>query len=173
MNEPISGMVVDFTSAEPHFLMAHSNKELITALRETANRLRNGEHYAWGHHGSCNCGHLLQSITGFTAGEILRFAHAGIGEWTELAEDYCSVTGSPVELLLTRLQEVGLTPTDIHNLEYLEDRKVLEQLPGGFRWLKKNKREDVIDYFETFANLLESQLAEWQKKSIPLAKVMA
>jgi len=35
---------------------------------------------------------------------------------------------------------------------------VLEHLPGGFRWLKKNKREDVILYFETFADMLEEKL---------------
>jgi hypothetical protein len=40
-------------------------------------------------------------------------------------------------------------------LEYLEDKEVLEQLPGGFRWLSRNQREDVILYFETFAVLLE------------------
>jgi len=35
---------------------------------------------------------------------------------------------------------------------------VLLELPGGFRWLKRNLRQDVILYFETFANLLEDQL---------------
>ncbi|HTM93875.1 MAG TPA: hypothetical protein VL095_15745, partial [Flavisolibacter sp.] len=49
-------------------------------------------------------------------------------------------------------------PTDIHNLEYLEDRTVLENLPGGFRWLKRNVREDVIVYFETMAEMLEDEL---------------
>jgi hypothetical protein len=51
-----------------------------------------------------------------------------------------------------------LTPTDIHNLEYLEDKAVLENLPGGFRWLKRNVREDVIVYFETMAAMLEEKL---------------
>ncbi|WP_207497255.1 hypothetical protein [Aridibaculum aurantiacum] len=118
--------------------MAYPNITLINALRETAEKLANGAPYAWGNHGTCNCGNLLQVITSFSRQEILQFAHTGIGEWTELAEDYCSVTNAPVDLLLTRLQEIGLTPTDIHNLEYLEDRQVLEKLPGGFRWLKKN-----------------------------------
>lgn len=51
-----------------------------------------------------------------------------------------------------------MTPTDIHHIEYLSDRAVLEQLPGGFRWLKRNVREDVILYFEAYARLLEQQL---------------
>jgi hypothetical protein len=138
--------------------MAYANTELIEALRNTAARLRNGAHYAWGNHGACNCGNLLQTVTPLTRGEILRYAHTGRGEWTELAEEYCGATNAPVYLLIHKLESLGLTPTDIHNIEYLEDKEVLIALPGGFRWLKKNVREDVIVYFETFANLLEEKL---------------
>ena len=35
---------------------------------------------------------------------------------------------------------------------------MLEKLPGGFRWLKRNQREDVILYFEAMADLLEEEL---------------
>lgn len=140
--------------------MAQPNIELIAALRETALRLKKGAHYAWGNHGACNCGNLLQVVTQLTEKEILQFAHTGIGEWTELAEDYCGVTNAPVALLLHKLQQTGLTPSDIHNLEYLEDKEVLKQLPGGFRWLSRNVREDVIDYFEAYASLLEDKLQQ-------------
>lgn len=140
--------------------MAQANIPLIEALRETAARLRNGAHYAWGNHGACNCGNLAQVVTRLSKEEILAYAHTGIGEWTELAEDYCGITNAPAGLLITRLQEIGLTPSDIHNLEYLEDKAVLQRLPDGFRWLQRNVREDVIVYFETFAALLEEQLAE-------------
>lgn len=140
--------------------MAQANILLVEALRETAARLRNGAHYAWGNHGACNCGNLTQVVTKLSKEEILAYAHTGIGEWTELAEDYCGITNAPAGLLITKLQEIGLTPSDIHNLEYLEDKAVLQRLPGGFRWLKRNVREDVIVYFETFADLLEEQLAE-------------
>jgi len=140
--------------------MAYPNIELIAALRETASRLKNGAPYAWGNHGSCNCGNLLQVITDLSKEEILTYAHSGIGEWTELAADYCGITNAPVSLLLKKLQDAGLTPTDIHHLEYLDDRQVLNALPGGFRWLKRNQREDVIIYFETFAQLLEDRLIE-------------
>lgn len=140
--------------------MAQANIRLIEALRETANRLRNGAHYAWGNHGACNCGNLTQVVTKLSKEEILAYAHTGIGEWTELAEDYCGITNAPAGLLITKLQEIGLTPSDIHNLEYLEDKTVLQRLPGGFRWLQRNVREDVIVYFETFADLLEEQLAD-------------
>jgi hypothetical protein len=140
--------------------MAHPNLPLIDALRETAKRLKDGSPYAWGNHGSCNCGNLLQVVTLLKPEEILTYAHSGIGEWTELAEEYCPTTNAPINLLLNKLQQLGLTPTDIHNLEYLEDRTVLETLDGGFRWLKRNKREDVIAYFEAYATLLENQLID-------------
>jgi hypothetical protein len=138
--------------------MAKPNQILIEALRETASRLREGATYAWGNHGACNCGNLLQVITPLSRQEIMSYAQTGIGEWTELAEEYCSISNAPVELLLSKLNEVGLTPTDIHNLEYLDNREVLDMLPGGFRWLKRNERQDVIDYFETFADILEAKL---------------
>ena len=140
--------------------MAIANFELIRALRETARRLENGAYYAWGHHGACNCGNLLQVITRLSKEEITRFAQTGVGEWTELAVDYCGVTNTPVDVLVSELQAQGLTPTDIHNLEYLQDQSVLEKLPGGFRWLRRNVREDVIVYFQTLADLLEARLNE-------------
>ena len=138
--------------------MAHPNIQLIDALRKAAQNLRSGAHYAWGSHGSCNCGHVLQVVTRLSKEEIIRHAQTVHGEWTEIAEDYCGITNAPAYLLVSKLEKLGLTPTDIHNLEYLEDRKVLEGLPGGFRWLKKNVREDVVVYFETFAEILEEKL---------------
>ena len=137
--------------------MAKATIELINALRLTAANLRNGAYHSWGHHGACNCGNLVQSVTKFTKEEILRYAHTGVGEWTELAAEFCPTTNTPLTLVFTKLEEVGLTPTDIHHIEYLSDREILENLPGGFRWLKRNNREDVIAYFETFANVLEEK----------------
>ena len=147
--------------------MAHPNITLIHTLREAAQNLRNGAHYAWGHHGSCNCGHLLQVVTHLSKEEIIRHAQTVHGEWTEIAEDYCGITNAPAYLLVSKLEKLGLTPTDIHNLEYLEDKAVLQNLPGGFRWLKRNVREDVILYFDTMAAMLEEQLLS----SIQLPKV--
>jgi len=138
--------------------MANANIELVNALRETTARLRNGAPYAWGNHGACNCGNLLQVVTKLDKEEIIRYAQTGTGEWTELAEEYCGITDAPVSLLIHKLEQLGLTPADIHNLEYLEDKEVLGKLPGGFRWLKRNIKNDVIIYFETFADMLEEKL---------------
>ena len=147
--------------------MAYPNLTLIGALRQAAKQLKEGAHYAWGHHGACNCGHVLQVVTHLSKEEILKYAHTGIGEWTELAEEFCEVTKAPAYMLVGKLEAIGLTPTDIHCLEYLKDRTVLERLPGGFRWLQKNVREDVVAYFETFAQLLEDQLVQ----QIPLPRM--
>lgn len=143
-----------------------STSVLIDALRITARRLREGVHYAWGNHGACNCGQLAQVLTPFTESEIRRFAQESRGEWTELAAAYCPDTKAPIDLILQRLQQAGLSPTDIHELEYLSNKEVLKRLPGGFRWLRRNVREDVILYFETFAGMLELQ---WQKTVIVAA----
>ena len=140
--------------------MAKASIKLVATLRETALRLRNGANYAWGHHGACNCGNLLQVLTPLSEGEILRYAHTAVGEWTELAEEYCPTSNAPVNLVMSKLEQAGLTPVDIRHIEYLTDPEVLAHLPGGFRWLQKNVREDVIIYFETFAHLLEEQLIQ-------------
>ena len=140
--------------------MAKATIELINALRLTARNLTNGAYHSWGHHGACNCGNLVQSITKFTKEEILKYAHTGTGEWTELAQEYCSTTSAPLALVFSKLEEVGLTATDIQHVEYLSDKKILDKLAGGFRWLKHNNKQDAIAYFETFANLLEEELLE-------------
>jgi hypothetical protein len=138
--------------------MAQPTFELIQALRLTAKNLQNGAYHSWGHHGACNCGNLVQSVTAFTKDEILRYAHDGAGEWTELATDFCPITNAPLALIFHKLEEIGLTPTDIHHIEYLSDIEVLNNLEGGKRWLKRNKKEDAIAYFESFANVLEEKL---------------
>jgi len=90
--------------------MAHPNIRLVETLREAAGNLRNGAQYAWGHHGSCNCGHILQVVTHLTKKEILEYAQSTRGEWTEIAEDYCGVTNTPADLLVSNLEKLGLTP---------------------------------------------------------------
>jgi hypothetical protein len=140
--------------------MAHPNVVLIEGLRKAASQLRQGAFYEWGNHGACNCGNLLQAVTALSQEEIQAYALTGIGEWTEIAESWCPVTDAPVNLLMSKLEEIGLTPSDIHHLEYLDNRDVLQRLKGGMRWLRRNQREDVIDYFETFADLLEEQMVQ-------------
>jgi hypothetical protein len=149
--------------------MALPDTTLIKALRDTASKLRKGAYYAWGNHGGCNCGNLLQVVTSLSREEIQSYAQSGIGEWTEIADDYCAVTNAPAYLLIAKLEAIGLTPTDIHHIEYLDDKEVLNALAGGFRWLKRNVREDVIDYFEAFANLLQGKLDKYNDSLLATA----
>lgn len=139
--------------------MAYPNLKLIESLRKTATNLRNGAFYAWGNQGACNCGNLVQVVTNLTPKEIVQYVQqTSLGEWTEMAEEFCPITNAPVNLLVAKLEALGLTATDIHHLEYLNDTKVLKNLPNGFRYLNRNEREHAILYFETFAQMLENEL---------------
>lgn len=139
--------------------MAYPNLKLIESLRKTATNLRNGAFYAWGNQGACNCGNLVQVVTNLSPKEIVQYVQqTSLGEWTEMAEEFCPITNAPVNLLVVKLEALGLTSTDIHHLEYLNDTKVLKNLPGGFRYLNRNEREHAILYFETFAQMLEKEL---------------
>jgi len=138
--------------------MAYPSQFLVDTLNKTAEQLNAGAEYAWGNHGTCNCGNLLQVATSLDKKEIIRLAQTGSGEWTEIAEEYCSTTNLPLDHLVGELISLGLTPTDIHNIEYLSDKEVLQVLPGGFRWLQRNSREDVVLYLKTFADLLTDKM---------------
>ena len=137
--------------------MAYSNPELVSALRETANRLASGAKYEWGHMGRCNCGHLVQTLTDMTDFEIVKSIDFELDEWTEYAKDYCEGTGQKVEDLFTTLKNVGFSRDDVIYLENLSDRRVLSRLTGGFRYLHRNKIEDVTLYMNAMADLLEQE----------------
>ena len=130
---------------------------LVHALRKTAKRLKDDKtKYEWGHLGSCNCGHLAQTVTHLSKGEIHQLAVNSLGEdWSEKALDYCEGSGYPVEHILTEMMNLGLSKTDIVSLERLDDPKVLNQLPEGERNLQKNKKEDVVTYMEAWAQALK------------------
>ncbi|MFC2186075.1 hypothetical protein ACFCT7_02075 [Fulvivirgaceae bacterium LMO-SS25] len=137
--------------------MAKANPELIAALRRAASKLSKGAPYQWGHMGSCNCGNLAQELTGLSKGEIHAYALRKYGDWTEQSMDYCVGSEMPMDLLISELLENGLSIEDLRNLEKLEDHDVLQNLPGGKRHLQHNKREDVVVYMQSWADLLEQK----------------
>lgn len=160
--------------------MAFNSPYLIDALRTTADRLESGDQYMWAHMGRCNCGHLAQTLTGLSPEEIHRRAMRRHGDWTEQSEHfepYCPHTGFNIDYVMDALVEAGLYPTDIRELEYLSNREVLKALPGGFRYLKRNSREDVIIYLRAWADLMEAKLSKrpqlTEKKPADLAEVHA
>ena len=129
-------------------------KDLAVALRQTAARIRAGETYRWTHQGSCNCGHLAQTLTQRTRAEIHAAAVQKAGDWREHTIDYCPTSGLPIDHILGEMLDAGLTLSDIEHLERLSDRKVLETLPVGERHLDFRERDDVVRYMEAWADLL-------------------
>jgi hypothetical protein len=130
---------------------------LVTVLRETADRLESGDAYQWSHFGRCNCGHLVQTVTRLSPAEIHAVCSPELLEWSEIPDDYCAGTGLKLEFVLDRLRELGLAREDFRQVEDLSDSRVLHALPGGHRWLQRNRREDVVSYFRTWALLLEAE----------------
>ena len=65
--------------------MSQLGPDLIAALRSTARRLEGGARYRWTHMGSCNCGHLAQTLTRLPREEIHRLALERAGDWGEQA----------------------------------------------------------------------------------------
>lgn len=133
---------------------------MIQALRDTAARLATGDPYQWGHMGSCNCGHLAQTITRYSKGTIHRAAMGRYGDWREQLRDYCPRSGLPLDEIIDQMVAWGLTREDLSHLESLTHPKVLAHLPSYKKYLRHNVREDVVRYLKAWARLLETQLAE-------------
>lgn len=144
--------------------MAHANPDLINALRITAKKLAEGGNYQWGHMGSCNCGNLAQELTQLTKAEIHQFAMQGRGDWREQVEEFCPTSGLNIDLLIADLLNHGLTVTDLQDLEWLADQRILRRIPLERRdKMAHNVREDVVLYMNTWADMLEEQLIPYIK----------
>ncbi len=139
------------------FDTSHSKRFLIDALRATSTRLEDSNSkYQWGHMGQCNVGHLVQTVTGLSSFEIVESIDFHLDEWSEHATDYCSCTGKKVDDIFITMKRYGLSHSDIVKLENLSDKTILDNLNGGFRYLRRNVKEDVIEYMRSFADLLEN-----------------
>jgi hypothetical protein len=136
--------------------MARPTFELVNALRRTAARLDAGSHYKWSDFASCNCGNLVQSVTTLSARDIYEAAFQRGGDWGEQAREFCAASGYPIDFVLARLFELGLTPDDVRHLERLSDDRVLREL--GVQELRYTRRDDVVSYMRAWAGLLEREL---------------
>lgn len=138
--------------------MAKANPSLINAIEKTILKLSNGATYQWGHMGACNCGNLAQELTHLSKAEIHQYAMQKHGDWNEQIIDYCPNSGYPIDLMISKMLDFGLTLDDLANLEKLSDQSILIQIPKERRDLiNKNTREDVILYMETWAKLLREK----------------
>ena len=133
-------------------------QELASHLRATAKRLRNGASYRWTHQGRCNCGHLAQTLTGLESREIHEIAIRSEGEWADHVSEYCDTSGLPVNDLIRQMLSSGLTIDELGDLERLASPSVTRWLPPNRRHLNYRHREDVILYFETWAEVIDAEL---------------
>ncbi|MBX0289380.1 hypothetical protein K3G63_02965 [Hymenobacter sp. HSC-4F20] len=144
--------------------MAHAPFHIIQALRETAQRLAAQAPYQWGHMGSCNCGHLAQTVTKLTKGEIHARAMQRYGDWERQLQDYCPTSGLPIDATIDEMLTLGFTRSELAHLERLSAPAVLAAIPFERRnSMRHNQRDDVVLYLRTWAALLEHKvLAEIQ-----------
>lgn len=142
-------------------MLTTPNLKLIDVLRETATRLDAGAEYNWCHMGRCNCGHLAQTITQLTPAEIHEMALLKAGDWSTQSVEHCSETGYTIDHIIESMLSLGLTRSDIVNLERLSDQRVLCKIPLERRRLMNHRnRNDVVLYMRTFADLLEEELLQ-------------
>lgn len=142
------------------FLMAAPHPRLIDALRETADRLRTGSDYKWSNYGLCNCGHLAQTVTHRSPKAIHEAAMKRAGDWGQQALEYCGQTGLEMDHIMAQLLDLGLSPTDIRDIERLGNPKVRRRMNAPHLGVTHYARTDAIAYFEAWADLLEEQLPE-------------
>ena len=139
--------------------MAQPTLPLIQALRITAQRLATQAPYQWGHMGSCNCGHLAQTVTRLTKAEIHARAMQRYGDWERQIIDYCPTSGLPIDQTIDEMLALGFTRADLTHLERISDLRIRAAIPFERRdTLRHNQRDDVVLYLRTWADLLEQDL---------------
>ncbi|MBT9394649.1 hypothetical protein KLP40_15870 [Hymenobacter sp. NST-14] len=139
--------------------MAQRTLPVIQALRTTAQRLLAQAPYQWGHMGSCNCGHLAQTVTRLTKAEIHSRAMQRYGDWERQLIDYCPTSGLPIDATIDEMLALGFTRADLTHLERLSDPAIRATIPFERRnALRHNQRDDVVLYLRAWADLLETEL---------------
>lgn len=136
--------------------MARPTRELIEALEETVRTLREGSSFAWGHMGSCICGHLAQTVTQLDAAEIHRRAMERHGDWSQQSVDHCPTSGLAIDAVIEELLGLGLQLSDLRHLENLSDPEVLRRVPA--KWLRRQERAHAVQYMEAWAELLRARV---------------
>ncbi len=141
--------------------MATPSIELISAMRATVKKLASGATYHWGHMGACNCGNLAQELLQVSKAEIHTWAlQTREGDWSEQTAEYCAKSNLPLDLMIFKLLQKGLTTSDLQHLEKLSDPKNLALIPAKERHLNFNNKLDLIKYLKAWCTLLENQFSD-------------
>jgi hypothetical protein len=170
--------------------VASSTPYLVSALRQTAKNLGKPDiTYRWSSFANCNCGHLIQTVTGLDPSEIQSKAMMQEGDWGKQAKasvhqsrvsppqpDFgdrpaldegawepenvgaCQVSGASMDFVFYSLNRIGLSATDIKQLERLSDPEVRRRLGTENVYFPHHIRENVIRYVVEWADMLEEDL---------------
>tara|TARA_B100001093_G_C26565075_1_gene900418 strand:+ start:161 stop:793 length:633 start_codon:yes stop_codon:yes gene_type:complete len=149
-------------------LLEDKRKSLAGLIRVTAKRISEGAEYRWAHQGRCNCGHLAQTLTGLSGGEIHSIALYSEGEWVDHVEEFCEISNRPVNELIREMLSHGLEIEELHALERLNSDLVLRHLPEGRCSLDYRLREDVVTYMETWADVIEAEITWYRNSKTPI-----
>ncbi|GAA5023252.1 hypothetical protein GCM10011506_05970 [Marivirga lumbricoides] len=150
--------------------MARANFKLIKAIKVAAEKIKSGTDYQWGHMGGCNCGHLAQELTNYSKREIHEYAMRKSGDWTDQVQDYCSTSQMPMDEIISSMMESGLERKDMIELERLGNHDVRVYMGEHGKSLSHNKKEDVVAYMLSWAEMLENELVESIKLPANLLK---
>ena len=131
-------------------------RSLYDVLLVTANRLESDTDYRWTHIGSCNCGHLAQTVTLHSAQTLHELALQKAGDWAEQVREYCPTSGYPLDHIIQTLLQLGISQTELRDLERLANPKILNYIPKEKRrHLSFRKKSDVIIYLRAWAKKVQ------------------
>ena len=131
-------------------------RSLYEVLLITANRLESNTDYKWTHMGSCNCGHLAQTVTLHSAKTLHEIALQKAGDWSEQVREYCPTSGYPLDHIIQTLLQLGISQAELRDLERLANPKILTYVaPEKRRHLSFRKKDDVVIYLRAWAKKVQ------------------
>ena len=73
--------------------------------------------------------------------------------------DYCPGSNFPIDHILGKMFDLGLSRKDVVNFERLDNHKIVKNLNANSP-LEKGKKEDVLKYIDSWLELIEKE-EEW------------
>lgn len=127
--------------------------------------------YDWNKPHSCNCGLVIQALTGLTSGNVSSlFSAAKIDaflkpedrkSWRDVCQVSCSITGEPIRRVFKKLKDLGMRPEDIVHLEFLSNKAILElsDIDVSTKEYYSNKK-NLIKYLQSWVMIIENKYDE-------------
>lgn len=138
--------------------MAKPSLQLIDALRKAAKNIaEDKDSYNWKAIGACNCGTLVQVVTGYNAKEISNYGIKKHGDWQSISLLYDKNNDFEIDKIITRMLDLGMSLEDFTYLENLNCPKVLSYI-GKDVCLTRDDPYDAVLYLTSWADMLEEEL---------------